>query len=303
MIKNIVFIIVGIIINILVLKYGMQFIFPNLTKMRTISNKLDITKQSVSIISGKCNFGTSKTEINTSNPDKPAFVWLPDSNNLKGGAQFSYTFWLNLKANTKLQDKIIFTRGSMIQDKTANPPTYVSKCPMVRINSLTSHFPELEISYNTLGKVDNYIQLNEEIFNMIVSTSRNPKWFMISITFQDYVDFSDSEHGVQVQVFINDHLVKTVVNKNDSLKLNYGNIIVTPNTNEGEEMDETSSDQQSFYSDITYHNYALDILGIQSLYYKGMSSTAGCITARDTATENISSAYQQLSLHNNLNQI
>ena len=98
-------------------------------------------------------------------------------------------------------------------------------------------------------------------------------------------------------------MVKTVVNKNDSLKLNYGNIIVTPNTNEGEEMDETSSDQQSFYSDITYHNYALDILGIQSLYYKGMSSTAGCITARDTATENISSAYQQLSLHNNLNQI
>jgi hypothetical protein len=302
MIKNIGFIIVGIIINIIVLKYGMKLIFPRLTKMRKITNKLEVSKQSVQLVSGKCNFGSSKTEINTSNPEKPAFVWLPDSNNLKGGAQFSYTFWLNLKSNTQLQDKIIFTRGSMIQDNTIDPPTYISKCPMVRINSHTSRFPELEISYNTLGKIDNYIELKEEIFNMIVSTSKNPKWFLISITFQDYIDFSDSEHGIQVQVFINDHLVKTVINKNDSLKLNYGNVIITPHTNEGE-MDETSSDQESFYSDITYHNYALDILDIQNLYYQGMSNTAGCITARDTAAENISTAYQQLSLHNNLNQI
>jgi|TARA_Y100000389_G_scaffold105527_1_gene102420 hypothetical protein len=302
MIKNIGFIIVGIIINLIVLKYGMKLIFPRLTKMRKITNKLEVSKQSVQLVSGKCNFGSSKTEINTSNPEKPAFVWLPDSNNLKGGAQLSYTFWLNLKSNTQLQDKIIFTRGSMIQDNTIDPPTYISKCPMVRINSHTSRFPELEISYNTLAKIDNYIELKEEIFNMIVSTSKNPKWFLISITFQDYIDFSDSEHGIQVQVFINDHLVKTVINKNDSLKLNYGNVIITPHTNEGE-MDETSSDQESFYSDITYHNYALDILDIQNLYYQGMSNTAGCITARDTAAENISTAYQQLSLHNNLNQI
>ena len=45
MIKNIVFIIVGIIINILTLKYGMKFIFPHLTKMETITNKLQVTKQ------------------------------------------------------------------------------------------------------------------------------------------------------------------------------------------------------------------------------------------------------------------
>lgn len=302
MIKNIVFIIVGIIINILTLKYGMKFIFPHLTKMETITNKLQVTKQSVSLISGKCNFGSSKTEINTSNPDKPAFVWLPDSNNLKGGAQFTYSFWLNLKANTQLEDKIIFTRGSMVQDKTSDPPTYVSKCPMVRINSNSSRFPELEISYNTLGKIDNYITLTEDIFNMIVSTSRNPKWFLISMTFQDYVDFSDSEHGVQIQIFINDHLVKTEVIKNDSLKLNYGNVIITPHTNDGD-MDATTSDQESFYSDLVYHNYALDIIDIQNLYYKGLSDTAGCITARDTSTANISTAYQQLSLHNNLNQI
>ena len=292
MLMNIAYIVIGIIINITVLSVGMRLIFPKLSKMRKIQNRLDVNKISVPITTGKCNFGSSETVINTSNPDKSSFVWIPDSNNLKGGVQFTYTFWLNMKAATPLDNKILFSRGSMVQGSEGG---YLSKCPMVEILKDGNSRPTIRLSFNTLSTLDNVIDLSEDIFSLIVSTSANPRWFLISLSFRDYVDFSNSEHGVQVQAFINDNLVKTEIKKNDSLKLNHGNIIITPSSGTG--------DQSSFYSDITYHNFAMDIMDIQEVYELGVSKASGCVTAKDSASDVVQNAYQRLSMHNNLNQI
>jgi len=301
---SLVYGIFGLIINYLVLVYGLPYIFPKVYKYKASADKLKINKVSIPLTIGSCNFDSSKIEINTSNPDKSGYVHLPKSNNLKGGAQFSYSMWLDMKSNTpmKVSDNIIFLKGSLrkgfVTPQTSAQSDILTKCPMVKFvpKSTDIIFPELEISFNTLKHPDNSIFLDEEIFTMIQSSIGNPRWFLLSITFQDYFDFTDSEMGIQIQCFINDHLVKTQTIKNDSIRINNGNFFLTPNN------DDDEGDPDSFYADLTYHNFALDVIDIQKIYENGVSNSAGCITAKKTSND-AQEKYQALGQYNYLNQI
>ena len=88
--------------------------------------------------------------------------------------------------------------------------------------------PYLEVIFNTTKNPHTRIGLNQEVFDMTRSTNMNPRWFLITITLKDYVDFRNYEHGIQVQA-INDNLVYTDVIKNDSLKPNNSDFFITPN--------------------------------------------------------------------------
>ena len=101
--------------------------------------------------------------------------------------------------------------------------------------------------------------------------------------------------GVQVQCYINDNLVKTQSIKNDSIKINHGNIFLTPN-------EDDYGDADSFYADITYHNFALDVIDIQKIYDNGVSSNSGCVTAKTSSNE-LQNKYQRLGQTNYLTQI
>ena len=131
--------------------------------------------------------------------------------------------------------------------------------------------------FNTVKNPHNVVHVDGNVYDKIVSTNSNPKWFLITITFQDYIDFTNSERGIQIQNFINDNLVSTKIIKNDALKLNNSNFHITPNNRE--EIDKGSS----LFADITYYNYALDIIDIQNIYRNGVTNTSGgCITAKYT---------------------
>ena len=194
---SLVYGIFGLIINYLVLVYGLPYIFPKVYRYKASADKLKINKVSIPLTIGSCNFDSSKIEINTSNPDKSGYVHLPKSNNLKGGAQFSYSMWIDMKSNTpmKVSDNIIFLRGSLrkgfLTPNTLSQSDILTKCPMIKFapKSTDIIFPELEISFNTLKEPNNSVLLDEEIFTMIQSSIGNPRWFLLSITFQDYFDF------------------------------------------------------------------------------------------------------------------
>ena len=87
---------IAIIINYISLRYLVPFLFPEVYKYAKFKNKLLTEKVSIPLVKGACSFTSAETEVNTSNPEKSEYVYLPDSNNLKGGAQFSYSFWLKL---------------------------------------------------------------------------------------------------------------------------------------------------------------------------------------------------------------
>jgi hypothetical protein len=121
---------------------------------------------------------------------------------------------------------------------------------------------------------------------------------MITITFQDYVDFSNAEKGIQIQNFINDNLVSTKVIKNDTLKTNNGNVFLTPSFTDN---DTQEVDGESFYSDMTYFNYALDIIEIENIYKRGITDASGqCVTAKYSSKENTKDYYHKLSMNNYL---
>ena len=294
MLKNIGFFLVGIIINFIVLKFGLKMMFPSVYRYKNMKDILSIPKHSVVLRNGSCQFSSSKTVINTSNPDNNGYIWLPDSNNLKGGAQFSYTFWIDLKANSTLMDKIVFMRGSLKKDID---DSYITKCPLVKItnNQNPDEYPKFGIEFNTMNKMNNSISLDEDVFKMIQSAASGSRWFLITMTFQDYVDFKNSEHGIQCQIMVNDNLVKTVVFKDDALKLNHGDVIITP--------DDDDIDSFSSYADLTYHNYALNIFEVQSIFTAGISDLDSCTEAKSLMSEDLQSLYQQLSTYNHLRQI
>ena len=290
MLKHIGFFFVGVIINFIILKFGMKMMFPIVYRFRDMQDILSIPKHSVGLKNGACLFSTPKTVINASNPDGTGFIWLPDSNNLKGGAQFSYTFWIDLKANSTLVDKILFLRGSLKKDLDGS---YITKCPLVKITN--TDYPKFNIEFNTMNKMNNMLSLDEDVFKMIQSASSGSRWFLITMTFQDYIDFKNSEHGIQCQIMINDNLVKTVVFKDDALKINRSDVIITP--------DDEDIDTHSSYADLTYHNYALDIFDVQSIYSKGISDLDSCTDAKSLMTEDMQRLYQRLSTYNHLRQI
>jgi hypothetical protein len=273
--------------------------------MNSIKNRLDVSNMKVPLTLGACTFDSSSREINTSNPYKNNFIFMPHSNNIKGGSQFTYTFWLDIKSNfnTYMSDRVIFMRGIKDKKKGLLENTNENKlplviCPLIKfansaLRTESGKGPLLEIYFNTTNNPHSKVTLDEDVYRFITSTNSNRKWFLMSIVFQDYMDFSNNEKGVQVQNYINDNLVSTKVIKNDSLKLNNCNMYVSP-------FAEDAESNESYFADLTYYNYAMDILDIEKVYGTGVSSTnMGCRTAKD-----ISSApddyYNKLSMTNYL---
>lgn len=309
--QNVAFAVAGAIVSAFLTSIVVPGFFPNVTIIKKAKDELNITKTRVPITYGMCNFAGTSIEINTSNPARTDFVYFPDSNNFKGGAQFSYTFWLKL-TSSKLNNsgKIIFMRGiysskydtSVAKGRVENHPNeseILVKCPLVRFaKEQTDNFrPCLDIEFNTLKNPHNVVKLEQSVFDLLQSTAENSKWYLVSLVFQDYIDFTNSERGVQVQVFLNDSLVRTETIKNDSIKINHGDVILTPTKD--------STDSESYYSNLIYYNYALDIIEIQNIFL-GRAKLGGCNTAKDMSVVDLSmqkkKEYHELSLYNQLRQ-
>jgi hypothetical protein len=305
--------VIGIIINYTVINYGIPMVFPSVYSFNSIKHKLDVSKVAVPLTIGSCNFDSSTLALNTSNPYKDGFIFMPNSNNLKGGSQFSYTFWLDIKSGyaKHLNNVNIFMRGNKniktgvlnIDQTTSQKNTIpLVVCPLVKFSKLKNEGSDdrvnfLEIFFNTLKNPHNKIVINEDVYKFITSSNSNPKWFLVTITFQDYVDFSNAEKGIQIQNYINDNLVSTKILKNDTLKTNNGNVFLTPNFNE----EDTQIEGESFYSDLTYFNYALDIIEIENIYKRGINDASGqCVTAKYSSKNNTKDYYHKLSMNNYL---
>lgn len=309
--QKVAFAVAGAVTSAVLTSVVVPYFFPNVTIIKQAKDELKTRKVRIPITYGMCNFSGTSVEINTSHPARNGYVYFPDSNNLKGGSQFSYTFWLKL-TSSKLNNsgKIIFMRGiysskydtSVSKGRVENHPNdseILVKCPLVRFSKqATNQFrPCLDIEFNTLKNPHNVVKLDQSVFDLLQSTVDNSKWYLVSLVFQDYIDFTNSEKGVQVQVFLNDTLVRTEIIKQDSIKVNHGDVILTPTKD--------ATDSESFYSSLTYYNYALDIIEIQNIFL-ARASTDACTTAKEKSVVDLNlqtkQEYNSLSLFNQLRQ-
>lgn len=275
-------VIIGLIVNLIVIPYIFSEYYDMKNKNKIDKYKNTSPKESIYITKGVCNLVQGKEEIHTYDFRKDMYVDLKPSINRIGGNQFTYSFWLRRNRLAGLDNKIMFFRGTDMKNgddmKRGNLYNKLSshsvdrverdtsdrendrfiKCPLVRfVNN------GLRVEFNTIKNPHMLIELNSEIFSLLKSSKKNPKYNLITISFQDNFDFGGRERGIKAEVFIDDALVKTSSFENNALRMNKGKIILFANT-----IDENDPIDADF-AELMYHNYAMNIYDVENLYNKG----------------------------------
>ena len=308
-------VIIGLIINLIVLPYIFSEYYDMKNKNTVDKYKKTSPKESIYITKGVCNLVQGKEEIHTYDFRKSMYVDLKPSVNRIGGNQFTYSFWLRRNRLEGLDNKILFFRGTNLkendhkrgelysklssqdvdtlerEDQSDRSNERFIKCPLVRfVNN------GLRVEFNTLKNPHMSVELDAEIFGLLKSSKKNPKYNLITISFQDNFDFGGRERGVKVEVFIDDALVKTSSFENNSLRMNNGKIILF--ANDISKNENTDAD----FAELMYHNYAMTIYDVEALYNRGFND----ITCQlpDSWTDNKQRyAMAKVNLYNETQQI
>ena len=243
-------------------------------------------KESIILVDGICDFGSSNT-INTSNNFKKNYVDMPPSVNKEGGTEFSYTFWLKLD-KTLPNDVVLFTKGanpksgslgedfSTVYDKNNEivDVEKLTKCPMVKLSSQGGSPSALTVSFNTSRKIHNEVVFdinNSSINNLMLSTVDNPRWFLFTIAFREgdfETEYGMNTKGVIVDLYVNEQHVKNKFIENDTINLNKGNIYVFPNSNSGSDGCQIGN--------IYYYNWNLKAEDVTGVFANGPNTKGGC---------------------------
>ena len=119
------------------------------------------------------------------------------------------------------------------------------------------------IEFNSLRNPHLKVELDGEIFSLLKSSSKHPKYNLITVSFQDNFDFGGVERGIKVEVFIDDALAKTEVFEDNALRLNNGPIVLFPgNVGEVNTVD-------AEIVDLTYYNFATSTMDVDRIYNNG----------------------------------
>lgn len=279
-------IVFGLLVNIIVIPYIFSEYYEMKNRNKVDKYKLTSQKETTFITKGVCNLIQSKKVINTYDFRRDLYVNLKPSVNRLGGNQFTYSFWLRRSKSAGLTNKILFFRGTEIKEDMnkgdiykrdttiANPVDSIEyesedrsndrfvKCPLVRFVD-----KGLKIEFNTVKDPHKSVTLDAEVFQLLKSSVKNPKYNLITISFQDNFDFGGRERGIKVEVFIDDALVKTSSFENNSLRMNKGSVVLFANDIVQDESQTLDAD----FAELSYHNYAMNIHDVEALYKKGFA--------------------------------
>jgi hypothetical protein len=207
---------------------------------------------------------------NTVLPFVDNYMAITPSMNIKGGAQFTYSFWINVVDSNApgIKNSVIFLKGDKKQysfsetdhiakTKVSQGPTYLSYCPMVSFGNSALEF---SVQFNTVNKIAETLYVsritseNEVFRKNLVSVLQN-SWMMLTIVFEDNIPINDFENGVRVQFYLNDMLYDTGV-YSGMLKQNMGNLFFFPG----------GAIAGVKLSTMKYFNYAISIDDIKKMY-------------------------------------
>lgn len=254
---------------------------------------------------------SNKRTFDTYDPQNTSYRRLSVSQNRMGGAQFSYTFWLNFGSgvvdeniagktlfmrgdNRKFKPQVQFDGAGAFENyfKTGDGTDVTIACPRVYFKS-----------ENTLG-----VQVNtdrELVFEAEVGSEYSQKslrknlvslfakhWVLISVVVEDNVPISDFENGISIKTYVNDTLYGSSVS-HGSLRLNNGQLHV---------LDADTWPADSRMSDLVYYNYALPDHEIRRIYNAGADTAASDHMDAFAGRKNDDKArygdYNKMDMHN-----
>jgi len=217
-------------------------------------------------------FNLANTRLNTVNPLSQNFANIQRSYNRKGGAQFTYAFWIYLGDTTpaNLRNKDILLRGD---NRSYNYRTthggdsregsgVVVKAPRIRFGNT---FRDFVVEFNTLDDVMTAVNMTAQRHPSDTSLRHNAmgmmdgRWTLLTFTFEDNVPINDFENGLVVRMFVNDILYYTH-RQRTTLRQNHGDLFLFP----GEQ-----PIRGCRIGDLTYYNYAVGLKKVKDTFAAG----------------------------------
>jgi hypothetical protein len=207
-----------------------------------------------------------RTIVDTLNPEAMSFANMPRSVNRRGGAQFTYQFWIlltnTLPSNVAFKDILIrgdLTRYNIVtvdpndKDRIVDGPKedVLIKCPRIRFNET---FDELAVEVNTIDDPNPPPIKIKGTLRLVPN-----KWVLCTFAFQDDVAMNDFEDGVQMRFYINDLLVQKSTMKS-ALRQNNGNLYLFP----------SGAVEGCKIGDLSYYNYAVTQGEVADVYNRGV---------------------------------
>lgn len=245
--------------------------------------------------------------MNTVDLSAPNYVAIPRSVNRKGGAQFTYQFWMYMDQPNAAayRDKILFIKGDPnpyevkkveltagkgekhLETVTGKP---VISCPMIKFGESEK---QMHVMFNTLENlfekviIETHPNESHAMRRNLPSLAPN-KWVMYTLVFEDHVPINDFEDGISIKFFFNDVLYQ-VFRVRGALRQNNGNFVVCPN----------GGMTGCRMGNLAYYNYALDFDAVKSVflngppksYYTGAFSKTASMQPLDLSSYNVVDLY------------
>lgn len=226
---------------------------------------------------------------------------LNPSSNIKGGAQFTYSLWLNVGAqseNTRA-NMPIFLRGdakkytyNVTDDMTKITNTvtdYVSFCPLLQFGTNALDFV---VRFNTTDNIQEQLYVANlqdvnDLYRKNLLSLYNGKWFLLTVTFEDNIPINDFENGLVVKFYINEQLYNSQT-YSSMLKQNNGDFYLFP----------SGPVAGCMVSKMTYYNYALGTGDIQNIYNMGPSNHSTTLVTSSFISPLMLSDKNRLDIYN-----
>lgn len=304
-------VIIGIVIVIIL--YVLTLIILSIDSLVVQRSSVVKPKEQVVVIDGwMTSEQIKKRSYNTVNPYVEDFVKIGRSINSRGGAQFTYQFWLKVENvdSSAYKDQVILLKGDnrkyrvgyydMVTNKLVkqSKPDYMIKCPLIKFGS---SYDELIVQINT-NKMIEYsipILMNSE---KDISTKRNAlsllplNWFLLTFVFEDHYSTSESAfNGINFTFYLNDiqyhsaHASDDYLLRGNFLKQNEGNLHILPDSNNGNDFK---------LANIKYYNYAVSPKEINDTYYAGAPKHNADVRSEKPFKPAYISAYNKMDIYN-----
>ncbi len=264
--SNLIQILAGIVLTYVI--YIVSLYTIRADKLATEQLKSVVGKQEVPIIRGVLAAsdianGSKDNSWNTTIPFMKNYLPIAPSVNTRGGAQFSYAFWMYVGNPNDAVNRVLFLKGDKKKYRYSRQP-YLSGepqnkqivrdhaifCPMFKFGSEPMEF---DIRFNTHHDIQESMKIrrvqDEDSLKRHNLSGLFPKtWFHVTIVFEDNVPVDDFERGLLVRCYLNDTMYQ-MERYSTTLKQNRGNFYLFPES-------EPISGLQ--ISRLSYFNYALN---------------------------------------------
>lgn len=256
---------------------------------------------------------SSISDYSWSTVDPYAINYAPISRSLnrKGGAQFTYTFWMQLNdvSPDNVANKALLLRGdstvyTWVRSRPAPPdakgadPVNVPftdvlvKCPLIRFGDTYDH---IVVEFNTLNDPSASLDITsspDEPARHNLLKLMPTKWVMLTFTFEDNVPIDDFEDGIVVRFFLNDVLYQTG-RMPAALRLNMGDLYVMPTVGAA-----TKPIASANIGNLRYHNYALQLGDVRALFARGPPTKPASLSDSSMPEPLYLSEYNKMDVYN-----